>query len=219
MFERFDERGRRVVVLAQEQARLLDHGYIGTEHLLLGILALDGPLADALGERGASLEAVRYQVEEIVGPVPGPPSGYIPFTPRAKEVLELSLREALRLGHQPIGPGHVLLGLLREGKGIACQALLVLGVDLGQLRAIAEEVAGELVASEGVPAPPTLDLDGLRAVLRAVEAAFGADVRLREVRLRGPGVAQVVVEMRDRRAVEVVRVVDRGDRWEVDRRP
>ena len=218
MFERFDDRGRRVVVLAQEQARLLDHGYIGTEHLLLGILALDGPLADALGERGASLEAVQYQVEEIVGPVPGPPRGYIPFTPRAKEVLELSLREALRLGHQPIGPAHVLLGLLREGNGIACQSLLVLGVDLGQLRALAEEVAGELVSTEGAPAPPTLDLDGLRAVLRAVEATFGEDVRLGGVRPLGPGVAQVVVEVPDR-PFEVVRVVDRGDGWEVDRRP
>ena len=217
MFERFDRDGRRVVVLAQDRARLLDHGYIGTEHLLLGILALDGPVADALGQRGVSLEAVQSEVEDIVGPVPGPPSGHIPFTPRAKEVLELSLREALRLGHQPIGPAHVLLGLLREGQGIACQALVTLGVDLGPLPAVAEAVANEGVEAEDAPVQVgDLSVDQVRAALRAVEEAFGGDVGVAYVRARGPGRVQVVVRQRGADRLDVVTIVDRGDRWEVE---
>src|SRR3712207_808519 len=154
MFERFDHTGRRVVVLAQEQARLLGHNYIGTEHLLLGVVASGGPLADALEEHGVTLASVSYYVEEIVGPVAGPATGHIPFTPRAKEVLELSLREALRLGHRPIGAPHVLLGLLREGQGVACQALAMLGADLRRLQRVAERVAGdriEVAGAEDIP--------------------------------------------------------------------
>jgi ATP-dependent Clp protease ATP-binding subunit ClpC len=140
VFERFGG-GRRVVVLAEEQARLLEHGYVGTEHLLLGVIAAGGPVSDALVRRGAALEAVQDEVVAIVGVVEGRPRGRIPFTPRAKSVLELSLREALRLGQRSIGSAHVLLGLLREGQGIACQALVLLDVDLGQLRDEAEEIA------------------------------------------------------------------------------
>src|SRR6188768_624761 len=114
MFERFTDRARRVVVLAQEEARMLNHNYIGTEHI--------------------SLEAVRQQVEEIIGQGQAAPTGHIPFTPRAKKVLELSLREALQLGHNYIGTEHILLGLIREGEGVAAQVLQKLGADLNRVR-------------------------------------------------------------------------------------
>src|SRR5829696_3245407 len=118
MFERFTDRARRVVVLAQEEARLLDHNYIGTEHILLGLVHEGGGVAaQALTQLGVSLEAVRDQVKEIIGRGAEAPTGHIPFTPRAKKVLELSLREALELGHNYIGTEHILLGLLREGEG------------------------------------------------------------------------------------------------------
>ena len=120
MFERFTDRARRVVVLAQEEARLLNHNYIGTEHILLGLIHEgEGVAAKALESLGISLEAVRNQVEEIIGQGGSSPSGHIPFTPRAKKVLELSLREALQLGHNYIGTEHILLGLIREGEGVA----------------------------------------------------------------------------------------------------
>jgi len=116
MFERFTDRARRVVVLAQEEARLLNHNYIGTEHLLLGLIREgDGVAAEALESLGISLDAVRQQVEEIIGQGQQAPSGHIPFTPRAKKVLELSLREATQLGQDHIGAEHILLGLVREG--------------------------------------------------------------------------------------------------------
>src|SRR3712207_9278810 len=122
MFERFTDRARRVVVLAQEEARLLNHNYIGTEHILLGLIHEgEGVAAKALESLGISLEAVRSQVEEIIGQGGSSPSGHIPFTPRAKKVLELSLREALQLGHNYIGTEHILLGLIREGEGVAAQ--------------------------------------------------------------------------------------------------
>jgi ATP-dependent Clp protease ATP-binding subunit ClpC len=116
MFERFTDRARRVVVLAQEEARLLNHNYIGTEHLLLG-LTHEGVAAKALQYLDISLEAVRAQVEEIIGQGQSAPIGHIPFTPRAKKVLELSRREAKQLGHNYIGTEHILLGLIREGEG------------------------------------------------------------------------------------------------------
>ena len=128
MFERFTDRARRVVVLAQEEARLLNHNYIGTEHILLGLIHEgEGVAAKALESLGISLEAVRSQVEEIIGQGSSSPSGHIPFTPRAKKVLELSLREALQLGHNYIGTEHILLGLIREGEGVAAQVLVKLG--------------------------------------------------------------------------------------------
>ncbi len=135
MFERFTDRARRVVVLAQEEARLLNHNYIGTEHILLGLIHEgEGVAAKALESLGISLEGVRSQVEEIIGQGGSSPSGHIPFTPRAKKVLELSLREALQLGHNYIGTEHILLGLIREGEGVAAQVLVKLGADLSRVR-------------------------------------------------------------------------------------
>ena len=135
MFERFTDRARRVVVLAQEEARMLNHNYIGTEHILLGLIHEgEGVAAKALESLGISLEAVRAQVEEIIGQGQQAPSGHIPFTPRAKKVLELSLREALQLGHNYIGTEHILLGLIREGEGVAAQVLVKLGADLNRVR-------------------------------------------------------------------------------------
>ncbi|HWC10321.1 MAG TPA: Clp protease N-terminal domain-containing protein [Acidimicrobiales bacterium] len=141
MFERFTDRARRVVVLAQEEARLLDHNYIGTEHLLLALVHEgEGVAARALEQLGISLEAVRTQVEEIIGTGGSSPSGQVPFTPRAKKVLELSLREARQLGHSYIGTEHILLGLVREGEGVAAMVLVKMGAELGRVRAQVMEV-------------------------------------------------------------------------------
>ncbi|MDE0268557.1 MAG: ATP-dependent Clp protease ATP-binding subunit [Acidimicrobiaceae bacterium] len=135
MFERFTDRARRVVVLAQEEAREMNHNYIGTEHVLLGLIHEgEGVAAKALESLGISLELVRGQVEELIEQGSNSPSGHIPFTPRAKKVLELSLREALQLGHNYIGTEHILLGLIREGEGVAAQVLVKLGADLPRVR-------------------------------------------------------------------------------------
>src|SRR5258708_32468881 len=135
MFERFTDRARRVVVLAKEEARMLDHDYIGTEHILLGLIREgEGVAAKALESLGISLEAARRQVEEIIGPGQQAPSGHVPFTPRAKKVLELSLREALQLGHNYIGTEHILLALILEGEGVAAQVLVKLRAHLGRVR-------------------------------------------------------------------------------------
>src|SRR5215204_3461378 len=135
MFERFTDRARRVVVLAQEEAKMLNHNYIGTEHILLGLIHEgEGVAAKALESLGISLDAVREQVQEIIGQGQQAPTGHIPFTPRAKKVLELSLREALQLGHNYIGTEHILLGLIREGEGVAAQVLVKLGADLSRVR-------------------------------------------------------------------------------------
>ena len=137
MFERFTDRARRVVVLAQGEARLLDHNYIGTEHLLLGLIAEgEGVGARALQALDVSLPSIRAQIEEIIGRGQTQPAGHIPFTPRAKKVLELSLREALQLGHNYIGTEHLLLGLVREGEGVAAQVLGNLGVELDDVRTV-----------------------------------------------------------------------------------
>ncbi len=135
MFERFTDRARRVLVLAQEEARLLNHNFIGTEHILLGLIHEgEGVAAKALESLGISLEAVREKVEETIGPAGTSTTGSPPFTPRAKKVLELSLREALQLGHNYIGTEHMLLGLVREGEGVAAQVLVSLGADLSRVR-------------------------------------------------------------------------------------
>jgi ATP-dependent Clp protease ATP-binding subunit ClpC len=135
MFEQFTDQARRVVVLAQEEARMLNHNYIGTEHLLLGLIDEgEGVAAQALESLGISLEDVQEQVEEIIGHGSSTPTGHIPFTPRAKKVLELSLREALQLGHKHIGTEHLLLGLIREGEGVAAQVLIKMGGDLNMVR-------------------------------------------------------------------------------------
>jgi ATP-dependent Clp protease ATP-binding subunit ClpC len=147
MFERFTDRARRVVVLAQEEARMLDHNYIGTEHILLGLVHEgEGVAAKAMAAMEISLEAVRQQVEEIIGRGQQAPSGHIPFTPRAKKVLELSLRESLQLGHDYIGTEHILLGLLREGEGVAAQVLVRLGADLNRVR---QQVLNLLAGGQG----------------------------------------------------------------------
>ena len=153
MFERFTDRARRVVVLAQEEARMLNHNYIGTEHILLGLIHEgEGVAAKALESLGISLDAVRQQVEEIIGQGQQAPSGHIPFTPRAKKVLELSLREALQLGHNYIGTEHILLGLIREGEGVAAQVLVKLGADLSRVRQqVIQLLSGYAGASEAAP--------------------------------------------------------------------
>jgi ATP-dependent Clp protease ATP-binding subunit ClpC len=135
MFERFTDRARRAVALAQDEARMLDHGWIGTEHILLGLIHEgEGVAAKALESLGISLDAARQQVEEFIGQGQQAPSGHIPFTPRAKKVLELALRESLQLGHGHIGTEHILLGLIREDDGVAAQVLVVLGADLDRVR-------------------------------------------------------------------------------------
>ncbi|MSO79378.1 MAG: ATP-dependent Clp protease ATP-binding subunit [Acidimicrobiia bacterium] len=154
MFERFTDRARRVVVLAQEEARLLNHNYIGTEHILLGLIHEgEGVAAKALESLGISLEAVRAQVEEIIGHGGQAPSGHIPFTPRAKKVLELSLREALQLGHNYIGTEHILLGLIREGEGVAAQVLVKLGADLSRVRQQVIQLLSGYAGAKGEGAP------------------------------------------------------------------
>jgi hypothetical protein len=163
MFERFTDRARRVVVLAQEEATGLKHNYIGTEHLLLGLVReREGVASEALESLGISLEAVRSEVEQIIGQGQAAVVGQVPFTPRAKKVLELSLREALQLGHSYIGTEHILLGLIREGEGVAAQVLVKLGGgDLNRVRqqviqllsgfAGGEEAAERRVAREPRP--------------------------------------------------------------------
>jgi ATP-dependent Clp protease ATP-binding subunit ClpA len=135
VFDRFTDRARRVVVLAQEEAKMLGHNYIGTEHLLLGLVhGGEGVACQALESLGVSLSAARAEVEEIIGQGQAAPTVHMPFTPRAKKVLELSLREALQLGHNYIGTEHILLGLVREGEGVAAQVLQKLGADLNRVR-------------------------------------------------------------------------------------
>ena len=177
MFQRFTDRGRRAVHLAQEEARLLGHNYLGTEHLLLGLLYEgEGVAARALASLGITREGVRGQVEEIIGHGPSPVTGPVPFTPRTKKVLELSLREALALGHHYIGTEHLLLALLREGQGVAAQVLTRLGADHAQVR---EQVLG-LLAGECEQADPQTQLaaelagtaEQLAQVRRHKEAAF-----------------------------------------------
>ena len=147
MFEKFTDKARRVVVLAQEEAKLLNHNYIGTEHILLGLIHEgEGVAAKSLEALGIALESVREQVKEIIGQGQTAPTGHIPFTPRAKKVLELSLREALQLGHSYIGTEHLLLGLIREGEGVAAQVLTKLGADTNKVR---QQVIQQLSGTEG----------------------------------------------------------------------
>jgi len=149
MFERFTDRARRVVVLAQEEARLLNHDHIGTEHILLGLIHEgEGVAYLALTELGISLDAVRAQVEAEIGQGSEAPGGHIPFTPRAKKVLELSLREALQLGHNYIGTEHILLGLIREGEGVAAQVLVGLGAGLDRVRGQVVQLLANAGASQ-----------------------------------------------------------------------
>jgi Clp amino terminal domain, pathogenicity island component len=180
MFERFTDRARRVVVLAQEEARMLGRNDIGTEHLLLGLIHEgDGVAAKALESLGISLVAVRQQVQEIIGPGDQVPSGHRPFTPRAKKVLELALRESLQLGHNYIGTEHLLLGLIRESDGVAAQVLVRLGADLNRVRQrviqlIHGQQSGRWPLGEGAPVTEVqARLDAVEGRLTAVEQRVG----------------------------------------------
>jgi ATP-dependent Clp protease ATP-binding subunit ClpA len=193
MFERFTDRARRVVVLAQEEARMLNHNYIGTEHILLGLLHEgQGVAAKALQSLGISLEAVRQQVEQIIGRGQQAPSGHIPFTPRAKKVLELSLREAHQLGHDYIGTEHILLGLIREGEGVAAQALVRLGADLNRVR---QQVIQLLHGHHGKVPASSLDAPGVPRRGRDVPSGVTAlESRLSAIEQRvgtGPATADL----------------------------
>jgi ATP-dependent Clp protease ATP-binding subunit ClpC len=194
MFERFTERARRVVVLAQEEARELDHNYIGTEHLLLGILRDgEGVAVRALDQLGVSRPAVREQVVTMVGRGRSTPSGHIPFTPRAKKALELSLREALQLNHNHIGTEHILLGLLREGDGVAAQVLTDLGADLDRVRAkVLELVPASPVEAMELSGPGRAALSSpvvARIIRRLDDIAVRLDAIERQLRLAGTGAA------------------------------
>ncbi|OFW65872.1 MAG: NDP-hexose 4-ketoreductase [Actinobacteria bacterium RBG_16_68_21] len=174
MFERFTDRARRVVVLAQEEARLLNHNYIGTEHILLGLIHEgEGVAARALESMGISLESVRSQVVEIIGQGAQAPTGHIPFTPRAKKVLELSLREALQLGHNYIGTEHILLGLIREGEGVAAQVLQKLGAELHKVR---QTVIQLLSGAQGDEPPTSSESSSSRRGGGGGESASGSTV-------------------------------------------
>jgi ATP-dependent Clp protease ATP-binding subunit ClpA len=188
MFERFTERSRRVVVLAQEEARMLEHNYIGTEHLLLGLIHEgDSIAAQAIESTGLTLDVARAHVEALIGRGDSAPSGHIPFTPRAKKVLELALREALALKKSYIGPEHILLGLIREGDGIGAQILERLAAPLALLRAQVIELAGaegaegsELGRDEPVTAE-WLAGPGFRRQARAATAAQAEVFRVQVV--------------------------------------
>jgi len=174
MFERFTDQARRVVVLAQDQARSLGHDHIGTEHILLGLLSEgEGLAAQALAALEVSLDAARDQVVEIVGEGAGQPSGHIPFTPRTKKVLELSLREAQRLGDDHIGTEHILLGLVRESEGVGAQILVRLGANLDR---VTEQVLATVKASPAeelrrvsVGRMPVERIAGLREVMSRLD--------------------------------------------------
>ena len=154
MFERFTDRARQVVVFAQDEARLLKHNYIGTEHLLLGLLRMEEGLAYAvLGSLGVTVEEVRAQVARIVGPGEEVTTGQIPFTPRAKKVLELALREALSLGHNYIGTEHILLGIVRENEGVAARILADFGAGPDVIRNAVVEALGGPSARRSGPVP------------------------------------------------------------------
>jgi len=188
MFERFTDRARRVVVLAQDEARMLDHNYVGTEHILLGLIHEgEGVAAKALESLGISLDAVREQVEQVIGRgQQQAPLGHIPFTPRAKKVLELSLREALQLGHTYIGTEHILLGLIHEGEGVAAQVLIGLGVDLNRAR---QQVI-QLLAGRAEPQEAAAIVGDLRAQLASVAARLAViEHRIKDVAAgaSGPG--------------------------------
>ena len=192
MFERFTDRARRVVVLAQEEARMLNHNYIGTEHILLGLIHEgEGVAAKALESLGISLDAVRQQVEEIIGQGQQAPSGHIPYTPRAKKVLELSLREALQLGHNYIGTEHILLGLIRERGGVAAQVLVQLGAGPDRVRQevilLLQEYQGEgergIGRSAARPGPQRRSMRGLHAEIREHVELIGSELSAIEQRV------------------------------------
>jgi hypothetical protein len=215
MFERFTDQARRVVVVAQEESRKLGHNYIGTEHILLGILGSGNSVAvSALESLGISQQAARQQVEEITGRGTHQVAGHIPFTPRAKKVLELSLREAIQLGHNYIGAEHILLGLIREGEGVAAQALTQLGADLNRVRQqvvqllrgyqgeAGPEVSGPFRRAESQPGGLdviSVRLDAIAGQLAAIAGKLGIG------RESGPGPEPAALRRVDERIAEVSR--------------
>ncbi len=204
MFERFTEAARRAVVLAQEEARLLKHNYIGTEHLLLGLIHEgEGVAARALEGLGVSLEMIRHEVEAVVKPGKDKPSGHIPFTPRAKKIMELSLREALQLNHNYIGTEHLLLGLIREGEGVGAQVLAKLGVGGSRARQAVIQLLSDESGEEGRPgqarattAPPGAVIGvGFPAMRRGRAPAFVGVVAIgRQLQVEG-GVRLVLLAL------------------------
>ncbi len=190
MFERFTDRARRVVVLAQEEARLLNHNYIGTEHILLGLAAeREGTAARVLSTLDIEPDALRAEIEQLLGRGDAMPSGHLPFTPRAKKVLELSLREALQLGHNYIGTEHILLGLIREEDGVGAQALVRKGADLVRVRRLVTATPARSGPEPIVPtSPPEVALHSLREENRWLRHELD---RLREF-LRAQGLWEII---------------------------
>jgi Clp amino terminal domain, pathogenicity island component/UvrB/uvrC motif len=229
MFERFTDRARRVIVLAQEEARMLNHNYIGTEHILLGLTREgEGVAAKALESLGISLDAVRQQVEEIIGQGQQAPSGHIPFTPRVKKVLELTQQAALQLGHNYIGTEHILLGLIREGDGVAAQVLVRLGAELNLVRQQVIQLLHGRQAREPVSARPTtleLSLRAVQARLEAIEQRVGTgpdtsdlDDQIDEVRLErhaavGAQEYEQAAALRDREKELLAAKAARQEQW------
>jgi ATP-dependent Clp protease ATP-binding subunit ClpA len=225
MFERFTDQGRRVVVLAQEEAKLLNHNYIGTEHLLLGLVREGkGVAARALASLEISLEAAQQKVEEITDPAQHPPSGHIPFTARAKTVLQLSAREADALGHGYVSTEHLLLGLLREGEGVAVQVLVGLGADLNRLRGqvlqLVHGQAGPDMADEGsrLGDEPLARIDSPGGRLAAIERWVGMRPDLDDL---DDQIAQLCCEKEaaiDRRDFEAAAALRNKEKQLIDRR-
>src|SRR5487761_2788925 len=178
LFERFTDRARRVLVLAQEEARDLNHAFIGTEHILLGLIREgEGVAAKALDALGVTFDVVREKVEEAIGPNSNPSPGSPPFTPRAKKVLELSLREALQLGHSYIGTEHMLLGLVREGDGVAAQVLNDLGADMARVRTqVIQMMSGQAGKEAGPSSCPSSKSDAESSGGSAVLDQFGRNL-------------------------------------------
>jgi ATP-dependent Clp protease ATP-binding subunit ClpA len=214
MFERFTDRARRVVVLAQEEARLLNHNYIGPEHMLLGLIHEgEGVAAKALESLGISLEAVRAQVqEEIIGQDQRAPVGHIPFTPRAKKVFELSLREALQLGHNYIGTEHILLGLVREGEGVAAQVLVKLGADLARVRQQVVQVLSGYAGGEDVGARMRLVRMTVPDDLREAEEQLAQVRREKEAAIQAQDFEQAAM-LRDQETQLLPRLAEREREW------
>jgi ATP-dependent Clp protease ATP-binding subunit ClpC len=174
MFERFTDRARHTVVIAQEEARALNHAYIGTEHLLLGLLRVpEGIAARALRKLGIGADAVRHDVESIIGRGQASPPGHIPFTPRSKKVLELSLREALGLGHNYIGTEHILLGLVREGEGVAAQVLVKRGAQLARVREVVLDEVSRYGRERTPPLEPPRRTPAAAEVIEVAEQLAG----------------------------------------------
>ncbi len=195
MFERFTDRSRRVLVYAQEEAARLKHSFMGTEHILLGLIREEaGVAAIALGRCGISLEAARTQVELIVSSPADQADGSPPFTPRAKKILELSLREALQLGHSYIGTEHILLGLIREGQGVGAAVIERLDVDLGLVRQ--EVIALMSGTAEGVVRKRSKVADPPRCQRCGAGLAEDARYRVIEIPQDGRGVAKDPISVR-----------------------